>query len=85
MVADPDPDYNAFGGADPLDEEDDGEDLIGDGMEADYRPMGALDEYEADGLDFNEYEGMDFGARAADAPSMRATSASACRGCRGRS
>ena len=65
MVADPDPDYNAFGGADPLDEEDDGEDLIGDGMEADYRPMGALDEYEADGLDFNEYEGMDFGARAA--------------------
>ena len=48
-----------------LEEEEDGEDLIGDGMEADYRPMGALDEYEADGLDFHDYEDMGFDVRAA--------------------
>lgn len=39
-----------------LEEEDDGEDLVGEGMEADYRPMGRLDEYEEDGLDNAEYE-----------------------------
>ena len=46
-------------------EEEDGEDLIGDGMEDDYRPMGALDAYEADGLDEHEYDEMDVGTRAA--------------------
>ena len=34
-------------------------------MEDDYRPMGALDEYEVDGLDDHEYGPMDFNARAA--------------------
>ncbi|KAF6303040.1 minichromosome maintenance complex component 2 [Rhinolophus ferrumequinum] len=31
-------------------EEEDGEELIGDGMERDYRPIPGLDTYEADGL-----------------------------------
>jgi len=48
---------------DPMDEEDDGEELIGEGMEADYREMGALDAYEEDGLDEADYEPMDAGAR----------------------
>ena len=46
-------------------EEDDGEELIGDGMEADYRPMGALDQYEEEGLDEHAYDDMDFDVRAA--------------------
>jgi DNA replication licensing factor MCM2 len=51
-----------------VEEEEDGEELIGEDMHADYRPMGALDEYEEDGLDENEYGMMDAGARvAADA------------------
>ncbi|KAJ1621501.1 MCM-domain-containing protein [Pavlovales sp. CCMP2436] len=39
----------------PLEEEEDGEDLMGDGMAADYRRMGALDEYEEDGIDRADY------------------------------
>ncbi|XP_008319492.1 DNA replication licensing factor MCM2 [Cynoglossus semilaevis] len=35
-------------------EEEDGEELIGDGMERDYRPIPALDQYEAEGLDLDE-------------------------------
>ncbi|KAM3914552.1 DNA replication licensing factor MCM2 [Leptodactylus fuscus] len=38
----------------PVDEEDDGEELIGDGMERDYRPISELDVYEAEGLDDDE-------------------------------
>ncbi len=34
-------------------------------MADDYRPMGALDEYEADGIDEADYGMMDFSARAA--------------------
>ena len=49
-------------GATP-DEEDEGEELIGEDMEADYRPMGALDEYEQDGLDEGDYGDMGAGAR----------------------
>lgn len=56
-------------------EEDDGEDLIGDGMEADYRPMGALDDYEEDGLDNADYGAMDFGARAAADAALEARDA----------
>ena len=60
----PDP---RLGGATP-DEEEDGEELIGEDMEADYRPMGALDEYEEEGLDANDYVPMSAAARfAADA------------------
>ena len=48
-----------------LEEEEDGEDLIGDDMGADYRALGAMDEYEADGLDETEkYGDMDPRARA---------------------
>merc|ERR1712185_531977 len=57
----------AMGGATP-DEEEDGEELIGEDMEADYRPMGALDEYEEEGLDANDYVPISAAARfAADA------------------
>ena len=49
----------------PEEEEDEGEELIGDDMAADYRPMGAMDEYEEDGLDATEYGLMDARARAA--------------------
>lgn len=60
----PDP---RLGGGTP-DEEEDGEELIGEDMEADYRPMGALDEYEEEGLDANDYVPISAGARfAADA------------------
>ena len=48
-----------------MDEEDDGEELIGEGMEADYREMGALDAYEEDGLDDTEFAPMDANARMA--------------------
>ena len=48
-----------------IEEEDEGEELIGEDMGADYRPMGALDEYEEDGLDDNVYGTMDARARAA--------------------
>lgn len=50
---------------DPLMEEDDGEELIGEGMEADYRPMGALDEYEEEGIDRADYDEIDPTSRAA--------------------
>ena len=64
----------AVRGATP-DEEDEGEELIGDDMEADYRPMGALDEYEQDGLDENEYGDMGAGARAAAEEALEARDA----------
>merc|ERR1712185_519079 len=52
----------AMGGATP-DEEEEGEELIGEDMEADYRPMGALDEYEEEGIDHADYGTMDAAAR----------------------
>jgi len=64
----------AVRGATP-DEEDEGEELIGDDMEADYRPMGALDEYEQDGLDENEYGDMSASARAAAEAALEARDA----------
>lgn len=53
-------------------EEDDGEELIGEDMAADYRPMGALDEYEEEGLDEADYGDMDLGARAAAEAALEA-------------
>ncbi|XP_068598516.1 DNA replication licensing factor MCM2 [Brachionichthys hirsutus] len=56
------------------DEEDgDGEDLIGDGMERDYRAIPALDRYEVEGLDLDEEELSELspGARAAAEEAMR--------------
>ena len=48
-----------------MEEEEDGEELIGEDMMADYRPMGALDEYEEEGLDNADYGDMDLYTRAA--------------------
>ncbi|XP_019716079.1 DNA replication licensing factor MCM2 [Hippocampus comes] len=62
----------------PGDDDDDGEDgdgeeLIGDGMERDYRPIPALDRYEAEGLDLDEEDPAELspGARAAAEEAMR--------------
>ncbi|KAF3690338.1 DNA replication licensing factor mcm2 [Channa argus] len=54
-------------------EDADGEDLIGDGMERDYRPIPALDQYEAEGLDLDEEDLSELspGARAAAEEAMR--------------
>ncbi|CAG10746.1 unnamed protein product, partial [Tetraodon nigroviridis] len=54
-------------------EDDEGEELIGDGMERDYRPIPALDQYEAEGLDMDEEELSELspGARAAAEEAMR--------------
>uniref|UniRef100_A0A8C3AAW2 DNA replication licensing factor MCM2 n=1 Tax=Cyclopterus lumpus TaxID=8103 RepID=A0A8C3AAW2_CYCLU len=59
----------------PAEEEEDGdgEELIGDGMERDYRAIPALDQYEAEGLDLDEEDlsEMSPGARAAAEEAMR--------------
>ncbi|CAH0384017.1 unnamed protein product [Bemisia tabaci] len=54
-------------------EEDDeeGEDLMGDGMERDYRPMPELDRYDADALDDDEYSELSVGDRLAAERDMR--------------
>uniref|UniRef100_A0A3Q3AR30 DNA replication licensing factor MCM2 n=1 Tax=Kryptolebias marmoratus TaxID=37003 RepID=A0A3Q3AR30_KRYMA len=54
-------------------EEDDGEELIGDGMERDYRPIPALDRYEVEGLDLDDEDLSELspGARAAAEEAMR--------------
>ncbi|XP_077386655.1 DNA replication licensing factor MCM2 [Festucalex cinctus] len=60
--------------ADEEEEEDgDGEELIGDGMERDYRAIPALDRYEAEGLDLDEEDLSELspGARAAAEEAMR--------------
>ncbi|XP_068172376.1 DNA replication licensing factor MCM2 isoform X2 [Antennarius striatus] len=57
----------------PGEEEDDGEDLIGDGMERDYRAISVLDQYEAEGLDLDDEDlsEMSPGIRAAAEEAMR--------------
>uniref|UniRef100_A0A667XLG5 DNA replication licensing factor MCM2 n=1 Tax=Myripristis murdjan TaxID=586833 RepID=A0A667XLG5_9TELE len=59
----------------PGEEEDegDGEELIGDGMERDYRAIPALDQYEAEGLDLDDEDLSELspGARAAAEEAMR--------------
>uniref|UniRef100_A0A3B4BBU2 DNA replication licensing factor MCM2 n=1 Tax=Periophthalmus magnuspinnatus TaxID=409849 RepID=A0A3B4BBU2_9GOBI len=54
-------------------EEGDGEELIGDGMERDYRAIPALDQYEAEGLDLDDEDLSELspGARAAAEEAMR--------------
>ncbi|KAF7664250.1 hypothetical protein LDENG_00182550 [Lucifuga dentata] len=54
-------------------EEGDGEDLIGDGMERDYRAIPALDQYEVEGLDLDDEDLSELspGARAAAEEAMR--------------
>ncbi|KAG5275181.1 hypothetical protein AALO_G00144480 [Alosa alosa] len=56
----------------PNEEEGDGEELIGDGMERDYRVIPELDRYEAEGLDEDEdLSELSPGARAAAEEEMR--------------
>ncbi|XP_077582359.1 DNA replication licensing factor MCM2 [Stigmatopora nigra] len=59
----------------PMEEDEggDGEELIGDGMERDYRAIPALDRYEAEGLDLDEEDLSELspGARAAAEEAMR--------------
>ncbi|KAG7268402.1 hypothetical protein CRUP_016276 [Coryphaenoides rupestris] len=57
----------------PDEEDGDGEELIGDGMERDYRAIPELDRYEAEGLDLDEEELSELspGARAAAEEAMR--------------
>uniref|UniRef100_A0AAY4B3M4 DNA replication licensing factor MCM2 n=1 Tax=Denticeps clupeoides TaxID=299321 RepID=A0AAY4B3M4_9TELE len=53
-------------------EEGDGEELIGDGMERDYRPISELDRYEEEGLDDDgDLSELSPGARAAAEEAMR--------------
>ncbi|XP_069499475.1 DNA replication licensing factor MCM2 [Ambystoma mexicanum] len=53
------------------DEEEDGEELIGDGMERDYRPIPELDIYEAEGLDDEDMEDLTASQRDAAEQAMR--------------
>ncbi|XP_041080079.1 DNA replication licensing factor mcm2 [Polyodon spathula] len=60
------------GDALPDEEEDDGEELIGDGMERDYRAIPELDQFEAEGLDDDEdLSELSPGARAAAEEAMK--------------
>eukprot|EP00092_Neocalanus_flemingeri_P006174 GFUD01006646.1.p1 GENE.GFUD01006646.1~~GFUD01006646.1.p1 ORF type:complete len:902 (-),score=288.78 GFUD01006646.1:231-2936(-) len=52
-------------------EEGDGENLFGDDMERDYRPMPQLDTFDPDLLDEDEYEALSEGERQAAEASMR--------------
>ncbi|KXS20072.1 MCM-domain-containing protein [Gonapodya prolifera JEL478] len=49
---------DALDAAEEVEEEEDGEDLFGEGMEADYRPNAVLDRYDAGELDEANYESM---------------------------
>ncbi|XP_018409454.1 PREDICTED: DNA replication licensing factor MCM2 [Nanorana parkeri] len=55
----------------PVEEEEDGEELIGDGMERDYRPISELDVYEAEGLDDEDAEELTASQRDAAEQAMR--------------
>ncbi|XP_012152928.1 DNA replication licensing factor Mcm2 [Megachile rotundata] len=52
-------------------EEEEGEELFGDNMEDDYRPMPALDRYDPDVVDDEEYSELSQGERAAAESAMR--------------
>lgn len=51
--------------ADINEEEEDGEDLFGDNMEDDYRPVPELDKYEGEDIDQDDYDDMDLEDRIA--------------------
>ncbi|OWR41481.1 DNA replication licensing factor Mcm2 like protein [Danaus plexippus plexippus] len=51
-------DEGAILGDNADEEEEDGEELFNDNMEADYRPMPALDRYDAEDLDEEDYDAM---------------------------
>lgn len=56
---------------DNYDEDEDGEELFGDNMENDYRPVPHLDRYEIDELDQEDYSDISQGDRAAAEAEMR--------------
>jgi len=60
-----------FGEEDVDQEEEDGEHLFGDDMERDYRPMPALDRYERELMDDDEFDAMSEGDRAAAEAELR--------------
>ncbi|KAH0508353.1 DNA replication licensing factor MCM2 [Microtus ochrogaster] len=66
----------------PVEEEEDGEELIGDGMERDYRPIPELDVYEAEGLalDDEDVEELTASQREAAERAMRQRDREAGRG-----
>ncbi|KAM4022391.1 DNA replication licensing factor MCM2 [Anomaloglossus baeobatrachus] len=55
----------------PVNEEEDGEELIGDGMERDYRAISELDVYEAEGLDDEDVDDLTASQRDAAEQAMR--------------
>ncbi|KAK9747391.1 Mini-chromosome maintenance protein 2 [Popillia japonica] len=57
--------------ADPIENEEDGEELFGDNMENDYRPMPGLDRYDIDNLDEEEYDIMSENDRRAAEEELR--------------
>ncbi|CAB3233278.1 unnamed protein product [Arctia plantaginis] len=64
-------DESAILGDNPEEEEDDGEELFNDNMEADYRPMPALDRYDAEDLDDENYDAMSIQDRVAAEQELR--------------
>ncbi|KAI8437461.1 hypothetical protein MSG28_011784 [Choristoneura fumiferana] len=65
-------DEGAILGENPLEEEEeDGEELFNDNMEADYRPMPALDRYDNEDLDDENYDAMSIGDRRAAEQELR--------------
>ncbi|KAL7296506.1 hypothetical protein TKK_0009943 [Trichogramma kaykai] len=60
-----------LGNDDLNEEEEDGEELFGDNMEADYRPMSALDRYDPEIVDDEDYSELSQGERAAAEAAMR--------------
>ncbi|KAJ3641270.1 hypothetical protein Zmor_027783 [Zophobas morio] len=55
----------------PIEEEGEGEELFGDNMENDYRPMPHLDRYETGNIDDDDYEAMSVGERMAAEEELR--------------
>ena len=64
-------DENLIGEPQNEEEEDDGEELFGDNMENDYRAMPALDRYDRNLLDEDDYDMMSESDRAAAEAAMR--------------
>ena len=64
-------DENLIGEPQNEEEEDDGEELFGDNMENDYRAMPALDRYDRNILDEDDYDMMSESDRAAAEAAMR--------------
>ncbi|KPJ18533.1 DNA replication licensing factor Mcm2 [Papilio machaon] len=64
-------DESAILGDNAAEEEEDGEELFNDNMEADYRPMPALDRYDNEDLDDDDYDPMSVEARVAAEQELR--------------